>query len=113
MECANDSVSRRLLILTRRAGESILIGTSIEILVVAIATPTVRLEILTRSDRDPESLQRVLVSCEADRRIAINDRIDLLVRFVRGRNVRLGVIAPADVIVLRSELSQARENSRS
>lgn len=107
MDCAIDSNTHRILVVSRRAGESILIGSHFEVLVVALLPPMVRLEVVTRSSRGtpPECS---LVSCEVNKRIRINDLIELVVRQVRNRDARLGVIAPAEIRILRSELSDDR-----
>ncbi|WP_414703795.1 carbon storage regulator [Povalibacter sp.] len=108
IECAIDSDSRRLLVLTRRAGESILIGPDIEVLVVAVVPPTVRLEIAIRSAHGNAPTYCSLVSCEENGCISLNDRIDLAVRQVRRRETRIAVLAPATVRILRSEISEDR-----
>ncbi|WP_414703813.1 carbon storage regulator [Povalibacter sp.] len=107
MDCIIDSDSRRLLVLSRRAGESILIGNDIEVLVVALLPPTVRFKIVVRSAGD-NAPYCSLVSCDANKHIRVRDRIELAVRQVRRREARLVILAPPTVRILRSELSGDR-----
>ncbi|TPV95507.1 MAG: carbon storage regulator CsrA [Myxococcales bacterium FL481] len=51
---------------------------------------------------------------KAGQKIRIGDRIEIVVREIRGRQVRLGITAPEGLPVYREELYQqiAQENSR-
>ncbi|MEE9384456.1 MAG: carbon storage regulator CsrA [Nannocystaceae bacterium] len=51
---------------------------------------------------------------KAGQKIRIGDRIEIVVREIRGRQVRLGITAPEGLPVYREELYQqiAAENSR-
>jgi carbon storage regulator len=43
--------------------------------------------------------------------VLIGDNIRLTIVLIRGKNVRLGVTAPPDVLIRRSELCPAAENA--
>lgn len=51
---------------------------------------------------------------KAGQKIRIGDRIEIVVREIRGKQVRLGIIAPEGLAVYREELYQqiAKENEK-
>lgn len=51
---------------------------------------------------------------KAGQKIRIGDRIEIVVREIRGKQVRLGIVAPEGLAVYREELYQqiAQENAR-
>ena len=105
MECLNDSRSDSgYLVLTRRPGQSIRIGSRVEILIVGIMESVVRLEIAERTDADGLPPSASFISCRLNQCIQLGRDISLRVARVCPRGVRLGITAPTAVTILRSEL---------
>jgi len=48
----------------------------------------------------------LVLSRKRGERVVISDNIELTVVSIRGKRVKLGVTAPADVIIRRNDLSQ-------
>ncbi len=102
MERATDS--NRFLVLTRRAGQSIRIGSDTQIFVVGVFGTIVRLEITIGPAHEHNGPHGSLVSCSLNQRIDLGCEISLSVSRIRSREVRLGISAPADLPILRTEL---------
>lgn len=118
-----------MLILTRRPGEALLIGDSIELNILAIHHHLVRLETVTdaavlaqRSELPPLDLdagamdglliteggrtrRSSLFTRAAQQSVRIGEEIQLQVLDVKGQQTRLGVQAPRGVVILRCNLS--------
>jgi carbon storage regulator CsrA len=118
-----------MLILTRRPGEALLIGDSIEVNVLAIHHHLVRIEVVTDAamlvqrgevghlDLDPATMDGLLITEDGHTRrsslitrsvqqsIRVGDDIELQLIEVKGQQARIGVQAPRGVVILRCNLS--------
>jgi carbon storage regulator len=119
----------RMLILTRRPGEALLIGGSIEVNILAIHHHLVRIETITDAallvrrgevaylDPDPDMMDGLLITEDghtrrsslitrsAQQSVRIGDDIELQIVDVKGQQARIGVRAPRGVLILRCNLS--------
>ncbi len=64
------------------------------------------------ADRHTGAVTMLVLSRKRDERIMIGDEISLLVVDIRGDKVRLGIEAPSDVAVHRSEVYEAIQRER-
>lgn len=98
------------LILSRRAGESLRIGSQMEVLILAIGDEVIRLEIASRDDSgaapNPNAYSR-LVSCRLNESVFLATGVELCVSQIRGQQVRIAIRAPLNMLILRSELAHA------
>jgi carbon storage regulator CsrA len=118
-----------MLILTRRPGEALLLGDTIEVNVLAIHHHRVRIETITDAavlvrrgelpplKLDPNAMDGLLItedgctrrSClftrSAQESICIGEDIAIHVLHVKGQQTRLGVQAPRGIVILRCNLS--------
>lgn len=118
-----------MLILTRRPGEALLIGNSIEVNILAIHHHLVRIETITDAavlvqrgelphfDPDVDSMDGLLITEDGHTRrsslftrstqqsVRIGEDIEIQVVDVKGQQTRLGVQAPRGVVILRCNLS--------
>lgn len=118
-----------MLILTRRPGEALLIGDSIEINILAIHHHLARIEIVSdaavlvqrgevahlssESDgmdgllitEDGHTRRSSLITRSAQQSIRVGEDIELHILDVKGQQTRMGVQAPRGVVILRCNLS--------
>jgi carbon storage regulator CsrA len=118
-----------MLILTRRPGEALLIGDSIELNILAIHHHLVRIETITDAsvmvqrgelpplDVDTDAMDGLLITEDghtrrsslftrsAQQSVRIGEEIEVQVLEVKGQQTRLGVQAPRGVLILRCNLS--------
>ncbi|MET0988642.1 MAG: carbon storage regulator [Steroidobacteraceae bacterium] len=118
-----------MLILTRRPGEALLIGDSIEFNILAIHHHLVRIETITDAavlvqrgevphfDLDTDAMDGLLITEDghtrrsslftrsAQQSLRIGEEIEVQVLDVKGQQTRLGVQAPRGVVILRCNLS--------
>lgn len=118
-----------MLILTRRPGEALLIGDSIELNILAIHHHLVRFETITDAavmvqrgelphlDVDADAMDGLLITEDghtrrsslftrsAQQSVRIGEEIEVQVLEVKGQQTRLGVQAPRGVVILRCNLS--------
>ena len=91
--------------LTRRPGESILIGPALELFVVGISPPNVRFELFTRkSDGTVNMSDAKLVHGTLNTTVALSTGIELFISALRPREVRLAIRAPESMWITRAEL---------
>jgi len=97
-----------MLVLTRKAGQSIMIGDDIEVSVTSVVGEKVHIEVGFRSPLG----ERVRVGMQAPRTvpakssqsIMIGDDVEVSVLSVIGEKVRIGIQAPRTVPVYRREV---------
>ena len=118
-----------MLILTRRPGEALLIGDSIEVNVLAIHHHLVRIETVTEAavlvrggevahldpaddaleglliTEDGHTRRSSLITRSAQQSIRIGEDVEVQVIDVKGQQTRLGVRAPRGLVILRCNLS--------
>ena len=108
------------LVLSRYKDESVRIGDDIEVMVVAVRGDSVRLifsaprdveiwrselyEEVAASPNPKKGVGRLVLSRRIDESVRIGDDIEVMVSAVKGGRVRLGVTAPSDVRIMRTEL---------
>ena len=103
-----------MCVLSRQAGESIMVGDDVEVVVVAIEHSKVALDVrhttlrgrMTHNDSYPEAVVGEVLNLPAPGSCTVVD--------IRGDKVRLGMDAPKDVSIHRKEVWEAirRENRR-
>jgi carbon storage regulator len=106
-----------MLVLTRKAGQSIMIGDDIEVCVISVVGDGVRIEVAFRSPLG----EQMRVGMQAPRlgparsaqSMMISDDIEVSVLAVIGEKVRVGIQAPRAVPVYRSEVYAEIQRERS
>ena len=101
-----------MLVLTRRANESIQIGPNIEVSVVAIRRSKVRLLVsvpagaaISRAEQPGGYIRtRVILNRKTGESLRIGAHIQVKVTRI-SNSVRLGIVAPLSIQILRSELA--------
>ena len=89
-----------MLVLTRHAHESIVIGDDIEITILEVSGKTVELGInAPRAAKLP-----TILALPVDESMKIGDTVEVTILGVSGKTIKLGVSAPKDVSVHRSEV---------
>ena len=100
-----------MLVLTRKANESIRIGPNIEVSVVAIRRNKARLLVsvppgvaISRAGQPGSYAQtRVILNRKAEQSIRVGAHIEVKVRWITRSSVELGITAPSSLHVLRGE----------
>lgn len=95
-----------MLILTRRVGESLIIGGRIKVIVTAAHGSQVKIRV--DAPVQPEEVYKRLVG----ESLFIGDSIKVTVLAANGNQVKLGVDAPDDVPVHREEVYKRIQNSK-
>jgi sRNA-binding carbon storage regulator CsrA len=94
--------------LTRRPGESILIGPRLELFVVGISPPSVRFELFTRNaDGAVDMGDAKLVHGTLNETVSLSSEIDLFISALRPQEVRVAIRAPKSLNIVRAELDTA------
>jgi carbon storage regulator len=98
----------QLLVLTRKAGQSIMIGDDIEVHVTSVVGERARIDVAFRSARGEPvrvgmQVPRVL-PMRASQSLTIGDDVEVSVLSVIGEKLRIGIQAPRSVPVYRSEV---------
>jgi sRNA-binding carbon storage regulator CsrA len=93
------------LSLTRRPGESLLIGSHHELFVVSISPPDVRFELFTlNADGSMNMESAKLAHGTLNQAVTLLDQVQLFVKALRPREVRLAIRAPEHLLITRAEL---------
>ena len=91
-----------MLIITRTAGESIIIGENLRITLLKIQDKTIELGL-----EDLVNMNKFNnLSAVENQKVQIGKGVSILVVKVRGKQVRLGIDFPPDIEVLRGELHE-------
>ena len=89
-----------MLVLTRRAGETILIGDLVEIQIVVVYEHGVRLTIrFLKTDTPP-----LAMTLNTNQSMEIGNQIVLLITSCMSNRARIGITAPPDLPIARGEI---------
>jgi carbon storage regulator CsrA len=98
-------VRENLLILSRKVGQSIIIGDGLRITLLKIHGQTIRLGFKGLANK--KHFQNI--SARVNQKIQIGNSLSILVAAISGQQVRLGIDIPPDIKVMREELDKRHQ----
>ncbi len=95
-----------MLVLTRRVGETILVGDSVELRLIEATEQRLRLTIRLLKAEAPI----LKVTLTTNQRVEIGDHITVIAVVCSGDHTRIGIAAPPDVSIMRGEMRPSDTN---